>query len=139
MYSFFFIVVGFLLCWLVSHDVCEAVSQLRIVYSREELLQLNVPYDGKDLTSCMPDFILRDSDRTSDERKRKRGRRGGVKLHLRRQEDSRFPLPSVILGNVQFLRNKLGELQGNISFQKDFRNSCVMAFSNMADGAGPGH
>lgn len=31
-----------------------------------------------------------------------------------------------------------GRLQGNDSFQKDFRNSCVMAFSDMADGAGPG-
>lgn len=119
--SFFFTVVGFLLCWLVSDDVGEAVSQLRIVYSRDELLQLNLPYDGKDLTSCMPDFIHRDSNRTSE--KRKRGRRGGVKLRLRRQQVSRFPLPSVILGNVQSLRNKLDELQGNVRFQKDFRDS----------------
>lgn len=84
--SFLFIVVGFLLCRLVSPDACEAVSQLKIVYSREELLQRNVSYGGKDLTSCMPDFIRRDFNRTSDKRKRKRGRLRGVKLRLRRQQ-----------------------------------------------------
>lgn len=116
--AFCFSMVGFLLCWPVSHDACEAVSPLRIVYSHEELLQLNILYGGKDLTPCMPGFIPK--DRTSDKRKIKRGRCGDVKLCLRRQQVSRTPLPSVILGNVQSASSKLDELQGNVRFQKDF-------------------
>lgn len=44
-------------------------------------------------------------------RKRKRGRRGGVRQRLRRRGFRRLPLPSIILGNVQSLRNKIDELQ----------------------------
>lgn len=35
----------------------------------------------------------------------------------------------MILGNVQSLRNKVDELQGNVAFLKDFRDCCVLAFT----------
>lgn len=31
--------------------------------------------------------------------------------------------------NVQSLRNKMNDLQGNVQFQKDFRNCCFMVFT----------
>lgn len=68
-------------------------------------------------------------DRTSDKRKTKRGRHGGVKLCLRRQQVSRTPLPSVILGNVQSLRKELGELQERQFPERFQEQRCVMAFS----------
>ncbi len=37
-------------------------------------------------------------------KERKQGRRGGVRLRLRKQRLTRFPLPSLILGNLQSLR-----------------------------------
>ncbi|KAK1898322.1 Autophagy-related protein 2, partial [Dissostichus eleginoides] len=43
--------------------------------------------------------------------RRRQGQRGGVRLRLRRQRLPRIPLPSMILGNVQSLRNKVDELQ----------------------------
>lgn len=41
---------------------------------------------------------------------------------------NRLLLPSMILGNVQSLRNKMDELLGNARFLKDFKDCCVMAF-----------
>ncbi len=34
----------------------------------------------------------------------------------------------MIIGNVQSLRNKVDELQGNVHFQKDFSECSVLAF-----------
>ncbi len=64
-----------------------------------------------------------------EKKRRKRGKRGGVRLQLRRLWFNQTPLPSMILGNVQSLRNKVDELQGNVCFQKDFRDCCLMAFT----------
>ncbi|KAK3558278.1 hypothetical protein QTP86_013926 [Hemibagrus guttatus] len=78
----------------------------------------------------LPTFIRIDSHGPrSVEKKRKRGKRGGVRLRLRKQRLTRVPLPSVIMGNVWSLRNKVDELQGNVHYQKDFRNCCIMAFT----------
>lgn len=33
------------------------------------------------------------------------------------------------MGNMQSLRNTVDELQGNVRFQKDFRDCCIMAFT----------
>ena len=33
------------------------------------------------------------------------------------------------MGNVQSLRNKLDELQGMVRFQKDYKDCCVLAFT----------
>lgn len=48
---------------------------------------------------------------------------------MRRRPLSRTPLPSIIMGNVQSLRNKLDELQGNVQLQKDFKECGLLAFT----------
>lgn len=53
----------------------------------------------------------------------------GVRLQLRKTQLNRLPLPSMILGNVRSLRNKVDELQGNVRFLKDFKDCCLMAFT----------
>ena len=69
------------------------------------------------------------NDRKNVCKERKRGRRGGVRLRLKRQRLRRIPLPSIILANVQSLRNKTDELQANSNYLHEYRNACIMAFS----------
>ncbi len=59
---------------------------------------------------------------------RKRGRRGGVRLR-KKQPLSRIPLPTIILSKAQSLRNKSEELQALVHFNHDFRESCILAFT----------
>ena len=62
-------------------------------------------------------------------KERKRGRSGGVRLRLKCQRLHRIPLPSIRLANVQSLRNKTDELQANSNYLHEYRNACIMAFS----------
>lgn len=64
-----------------------------------------------------------------DGKNSRRGKRGGVHMRLKRQKLQRIPLPSIILANVQSLRNKTDELQGNTNYLHEYRNACIMAFS----------
>lgn len=81
----------------------EFNEQSRTHYSRE-VLQLNCVSSTHvvDFVSQLLDFILRQPYEKSGKtrRRRKQGKRGDVKLHLRKRL-TRIPLPSVILGNVQ--------------------------------------
>lgn len=104
-------------------------------YTRDQLMQLNIP---SRLAELQTEIQLDEEIRRDDSEYytglwrnniRKRGRRGGVKLWLRHQQLNRLTLPSVIFGNAQSLRNKLDELQGNARFLQDFKNCCVMAFT----------
>ncbi|XP_073696141.1 uncharacterized protein [Garra rufa] len=70
-----------------------------------------------------------DSRQQSAVRKRKRGRRGGVRQRLRRRGLRRLPLPSIILGNVQSLRNKIDELQAHVKSIPEYKNACVIALT----------
>ena len=128
----FWFVSLFLLPLLFYPDIISATCPARRQYSRSELLQLNFvrPAGVPDTTLQIPGLIRRYPNNihgeTGEKRKRKRGRRGGVRLRLRKMPLNRLPLPSMILGNAQSLRNKMDELQGNARFLKD---CCVMAFT----------
>ncbi|KAJ4918957.1 hypothetical protein JOQ06_010009, partial [Pogonophryne albipinna] len=66
-------------------------------------------------------------------RRRKSGRRGGVQRRLRTNGlDNRRrlpPLPTILLSNVQSLRNKLDELEACAKFKRDYRDACLLAFT----------
>ncbi len=134
---FYCIVIWTLFKLWCGCDANDFGDQNRIRYSREVLLQFNCmsPAFTVDLVpqlSALPDFILRQphgKQQKMREERRKRGKRGGVKLRLRKQRLTRISLPSVILGNVRSLRNKMDELQGYVRFQKDFKNCGVLAFT----------
>ncbi|KAJ8020889.1 hypothetical protein HOLleu_40600 [Holothuria leucospilota] len=61
-------------------------------------------------------------------RKRKRGKAGGIKKRLKRHKFKPF-LPSIIMGNVQSLNNKTGELHGNVRCLQEFKNISLMSFT----------
>ncbi len=58
-------------------------------------------------------------------RSRKRGKRAGVLVRLRRRA-FRPPLPTILLAKVQSLDNKLCELRARISFQRETVACCVI-------------
>jgi len=58
-------------------------------------------------------------------RRRKRGKRAGVLVRLRRRA-YRPPLPTILLANIQSLDNKLCELRARISYQRETRDCCVI-------------
>ncbi len=59
---------------------------------------------------------------------RKRGKRAGVLVRLRRRA-FRHPLPTILLANVQSLDNKLCELRAHISYQRETRDCCVICLT----------
>ncbi|KAJ4937515.1 hypothetical protein JOQ06_002150, partial [Pogonophryne albipinna] len=97
---------------LLACDVNGAVIRERTQYTRDVLLQLNMASLARmiDTTLQLPDIIRRNPNESC-----------GATGHHRRKRG--------ILGNVQSLRNKVDELQGNVRFQKNFRDCCVLAFT----------
>jgi len=61
-------------------------------------------------------------------KKRKRGRRGGVKQRLQRR-GYRPPLPSIILSNVRSIRNKFDTLTALARFDHDYKSACVICIT----------
>ena len=63
-----------------------------------------------------------------DLRKRKRGRRGGIRARFRRR---RFtpPVPSILTGNVQSLSNKLDELSANVKYLNEYRDCSFLCLT----------
>lgn len=59
----------------------------------------------------------------------KRGSRGGVRQRLKRLNLHRIPLHSILLCNVQSIRNKVDEIQANVIHLEKFRDACIMAFT----------
>ena len=100
-------------------------------YSRQEILQLrrspsvpdaNLSESIKNINLC----VVKDS--SLNKKKRKRGRKGGIRRKLKNISD-RVPRPTIILSNVRSLRSKIDELQANINYMREFRESCVFAFT----------
>ena len=119
----------FLLSLLLYLDIISAFTARR-QYGRSELLRLNFvrPAGVRDVARQIPDLIRRCPENI-DEEKGVSVDRGGVWLRLRKIWFNRIPLPSMILGNVQSISNILDDLQGNACFLKDYKNCCVMAFT----------
>ncbi|KAJ8039549.1 26S proteasome non-ATPase regulatory subunit 5 [Holothuria leucospilota] len=61
-------------------------------------------------------------------KRRKRGRAGGVKKRMK-QCGNRPYLPTIIMGNVQSLCNKMDELCGSVKYLSDFRNASILSFT----------
>lgn len=83
----------------------------------------------QDLQRELARYRIHDQGKTHSDKTRKRGSKGGARVRLKRQGLRRVPLPSIILANVQSLRNKTDELQANVINQHKYRDACIMAFS----------
>ena len=107
-----------------------------ISYSREDLLDIratsthhhyNQEYDfpEADPVFCPPPRTMdRIPASKPKQRRRKRGRRSGLLVRLRRRAH-RAPLPSILLANVQSLDNKVDETRARVAFQRDIRDCNV--------------
>ncbi len=116
--SFSYVLFVFLLFYVL--DVVSIT-----VYDRDTLLNI-----GSSVAQRKPDFEFFNAgglftDTASEpfvwvakstRRRRKRGKRAGVLVRLRRRA-FRPPLPTILLANVQSLDNKLCELRARISYQ----------------------
>ncbi|KAK0146639.1 hypothetical protein N1851_014036 [Merluccius polli] len=108
----------------------------RITYSREFLLSLQPSARNPDIFSP----LLRGLDRDRLSRKiplkrirRKRGKRGGVQRRIRKVDfdvrRSLPPLPSILLSNVQSIRNKVDELEAYAKCKREFKETCLLALT----------
>lgn len=110
----------------------SSVNTVRL--TREFLLaQRSVAHKFPPNFDSLPDEMKPDSINDNANYKRKRGKRGGVRRRLRRQR-TLLPLPSIIYANTRSLRPKLPnpnffELCANVSFLSEYRDACVMCFS----------
>lgn len=131
--AFYLFALWLVMYWMAAGKMYGALCQIRTTYTREALLQLknmNSNPARENFMLDVPNIIRRDyQEAWGTVKKRKRGKRGGVKTRLKKQRFNRAPLPSMIMGNVQSLRNKVDELQGNVRYQKNFMNCCIMAFT----------
>ncbi len=109
------------------------------VYDRDTLLNI-----GSSIAQRKPDFEFLNAgglftDTASEPfvwvaksrrrcRRRKRGKRAGVLVRLRRRA-FRHALPTILLANVQSLDNKLCELRARISYQRETRDCCVICLT----------
>ncbi|XP_055367950.1 uncharacterized protein LOC129604646 [Betta splendens] len=98
--------------------MCVGV-RARIVYTAEQLIALRsavvLPRDRHEITA---EVLV----------KSRRGRRAGK---LRREKTRRFrpAVPSVIMGNVRSLANKIDELAALTRYQREYRTSSVLLFT----------
>ncbi len=128
--SFSYVLLVFLLFYVL--DVVSIT-----VYDRDTLLNI-----GSSIAQCKPDFEFLNAgglftDTASEpfvlaarpkKRRRKRGKRAGVLVRLRRRA-FRPPLSTILLANVQSLDNKLCELRARISHQRETRDCCVICLT----------
>ena len=137
-------VIGVLLCglWLqqtrcaVNMDQRVRDSHPVIVYSREILLQ--VRYSATQSQRTAWDRDARRTPGLLDQippelrkppgRRKKRGRRGGVRRRLRARH-TKPPLPSIILTNLRSINNKLDEIQAYTRYCSVFREASLLCFT----------
>ncbi len=115
-------------------------STTKLQYSRTFLLQWHRPY----YVRYKVDFIrslnflndggfMENASRNNDESKiwkpRKQGKKGGVHQRLRKQCLKRIPLTTIVIANVQSLRNKTDELQATVHVHHSYREACILAFT----------
>lgn len=98
-------------------------------YSREFLLSLRTSTSG-----IIPDTIPGALQyKPPAPRLRKRGKRGGLRRRLKtfRLDNRRKlpPLPTILLSNVQSIRNKTDELELWTKTRGEIRDSCLLAFT----------
>ena len=122
----------FHLTWSLGYTLLSPNRPVRTQYTREQLLHWSNTQEPSVDLRTIPVELLRPIEpsgaRWARRRTRKRGRRGGTRLR-KTQPLSRIPLPSIILSNTQSLRNKTEELQMLVRSNHDFRDSCILAFS----------
>ena len=100
-------------------------------YDREFLISLQTNQAPSDFPFEL--FPAEMTNRVSVRKRRKRGKRGGVKRRMRRNK-TKLPLPSMIVSNVRSINPKspshnFDELLANCRFTREFRDASLLCFS----------
>eukprot|EP00745_Piridium_sociabile_P022796 TRINITY_DN35541_c0_g1_i7.p1 TRINITY_DN35541_c0_g1~~TRINITY_DN35541_c0_g1_i7.p1 ORF type:complete len:265 (+),score=37.09 TRINITY_DN35541_c0_g1_i7:293-1087(+) len=90
-------------------------------YSRDFLLSCRTQEGTLDLSHLDRKIIV-------DVRRRKRGKRGGIRIKARRRR-YRLALPSMVMGNVQSVRNKVDELTACCKFMHEYREANLICLT----------
>ena len=131
-----------LLLMLITASICTGIQYNNVgtvllprgseqapwVYGRDWLLSLRrkaTPEPEPGLLEHVPEELLQ---RRGERKPRKRGKRGGIQQRLRRR-CNKPPLPSILLSNARSLRNKMEELRLNARVCHEYRESCLMVFT----------
>ncbi len=124
---------GFLLVFIVWLLTCQpspgeagVVPTARLSYTRVQLLLLRPSYTP--VPQLPSELLARRSEGGGRRQTRKRGKCGGVRQRLRRRAN-RPPLPSMLLCNARSLKNKAEELRANGRFLHEYRESCLLVFT----------
>lgn len=125
-----FVFVGILiLCELFT--ICQTttprqgINNLAIQYTREVLLSLR---NHANPQGSLIENLPREIRSSRRQRVRKRGRRGGVRQRVRKR-GNKPPLPTMILCNARSLNNKMDELRLLSKACFEYRESCLMLFT----------
>ncbi|KAF7664853.1 hypothetical protein LDENG_00161750 [Lucifuga dentata] len=97
---------------------CSASYNSGIVYTRKQLIDLNKPAVLRGVRLEIPKEL----------RKRRRGCRAGVKRREKKRKYRPY-LPSITMGNVRSLMNKVDELAVLTRSQKEYRECSLMCFT----------
>ena len=130
---FIFIFVGLLCTVNTTSPGQHGDRDNTIKYEREFLLSAQHTQNNIYTHIDFPPEMKRDSTDGKKKNKRKRGKKGGVRQRLKRKVN-KPPLPSIILDNTRSLRPKhpnpnFDELRANVAFMEEFRNACILCFS----------
>lgn len=100
-------------------------SALRVCYSPAELREIGAALgQGKSSSVKLAEF----QEIPKEIRRRRRGKAGGVLKKLKSRKCWPY-IPSLIIGNVQSIGNKMDELRANALFLHEFRSISLMAFT----------
>ncbi|KAK0137741.1 hypothetical protein N1851_026045 [Merluccius polli] len=117
------LLIGDLLC--TSGQVTRPTNTaVFLTYTREVLLALR--FKGTMPPAGLPEAVIGSS--AGGARRRKRGRKGGVRQRVRRR-GNRPPLPSIVLSNVRSIRNKMDELRVHTRYSHEYREANILVFS----------
>ena len=118
-----------------------AAMDVNMRYDSASLLSLRPPLDSpppaefidvvrrlRELQASHNEKEYPENAATERHRKRRRGRRSGVRVRMRRR-GMKTPLPAITFGNIRSIRNKMDELCTNCKFIQEYRDSAVIALT----------
>lgn len=114
----------------VVFSACKPAGEsgAHIRYKKDFLLQLRDRTHDWISDTNIPAEIIKHNTSSRFGQKRKRGKRGGTRLKLRRR-NAKVPLPTIILANVRSLKRKADELRANTRYLYEYREACILAFT----------
>lgn len=116
-----------LLCIYILQAVVNGkCSAARVCYSAVELREIGASLEQQRKTT--PGSSPKFQEIPKEIRRRRRGKAGGILKRLKSRKCRPY-IPSLIMGNVQSIGNKMDELRANVMLLHEFRSISLMVFT----------